>query len=1334
MIPAKAKVNIYRSSTNGFVFEFVQPDGSNFDLSLFEKVEAVLFRRKDRFNPIESFDMQVIDNVASVSFTPEKTEELFLANSYSFEIRMYDSETSFLVYVAVDLEFLDVFEPDGKVHGATVIVDENETATVTITESSVFAALAQNAAQQSQELFDELELIRDELQPIIDNQTELISLSQVEGLDILADKIADVEIVADNVANVVSVGENIGAVTDVQNIITELLAVHEKLTEVQTVADNVTNVNTVATNITAVNTAANNIQAIIDASDFASDAQKHAQETIAFQDSNNVTFDKGAKGWSEDAEASSQQAQTSATNASNSADSASTSETNASDSATASEQSRQASESAKDASQTARNESQSARDKSQEWAEQDEDVEVETGQFSSLHYARKSEEFATDASNSADSASTSETNAGNSASSASSSEQKASEWSDNDRNVPVEESPDRFSSKHWAEESESYAINAEQSEQNASTSEQNALTSEQNASTSETNASDSATSALNSKNDAETSAQNAQQSESNALDSETSASQSETSASTSASNALDSETNASASEQKASEWADNDRNVPVESNPDKFSAKHWAEESQESAETFETVEEQISGATEKTTPPVDEDQLGLVDSEDGGVLKKLSWQSVKQTLSNIFVNISDVVDNLTSTDTDKPLSANQGRILNNNNEDTQSELTDFKNEKGSDSGLAPLDNQGYVPIYHTNPSVRSSKVVNTIADRDAIDTDQRYEGFRVHVIDATADETVNEGNAGYILKAGLTNNDWVKNYENEALDVDSSDDIPEGEQNLYRSPADKDKLDGIESGAEVNQTDEEIKIQYENNDDTNAYTDAEKTKLGGIESGAEVNVDTNLSEGGTGNERTIESSTGENVQISTASSENAGYMSTDDKDKLDGVESGAEVNQTDTEIKTQYESNDDTNAFTDVEKSKLGGIESGAEVNIDTNLSEGGTGNSRTIISSTGGNVTISTATSTNAGYMSTSDKSKLDDIESGAEVNVDTDLGITGTGNSRTITSSTGDNVSIPTGTTSNAGFISIEDKTKLNGIESGAEVNQSDSEIKTQYENNTNTNAFTDVEKSKLGGIESGAEVNVGDSFNNSGDYSGLRARSTTIGDVGGVPSGRTITINGNSQSLSSNRTWSVGTITGVSAGTGLTGGGSSGDVTLNISNPFNPSGSYSGLRAQSTTKSDVGLSNVDNTSDMDKPVSSAQQSALDDKASLSALGSMSAQDSDDVDITGGKAVLQTVKSEEYTVSVPANTPTEVLDLGGAEVEDRRFGMLFVRDNGGARRSGQLTFSKVTDSGSANVVTSGSGTLGYTFSTSGTSIRIEQASSRTVRVTIIYFVKGTV
>lgn len=51
--------------------------------------------------------------------------------------------------------------------------------------------------------------------------------------------------------------------------------------------------------------------------------------------------------------------------------------------------------------------------------------------------------------------------------------------------------------------------------------------------------------------------------------------------------------------------------------------------------------------------------------------------------------------------------------------------------------------------------------------------------------------------------------------------------------------------------------------------------------------------------------------------------------------------------------------------------------------------------------------------------------------------------------------------------------------DKTKLNGIETGATADQTAGEIKTAYESNTNTNAYTDSEKTKLTGIETGADV---------------------------------------------------------------------------------------------------------------------------------------------------------------------------------------------------------------------------------------------------------------
>jgi hypothetical protein len=55
--------------------------------------------------------------------------------------------------------------------------------------------------------------------------------------------------------------------------------------------------------------------------------------------------------------------------------------------------------------------------------------------------------------------------------------------------------------------------------------------------------------------------------------------------------------------------------------------------------------------------------------------------------------------------------------------------------------------------------------------------------------------------------------------------------------------------------------------------------------------------------------------------------------------------------------------------------------------------------------------------------------------------------------------------------------GAFADGDKTKLDGIESGATADQTAGEIKTAYESNANTNAFTDAEKTKLSGVETGA-----------------------------------------------------------------------------------------------------------------------------------------------------------------------------------------------------------------------------------------------------------------
>lgn len=99
----------------------------------------------------------------------------------------------------------------------------------------------------------------------------------------------------------------------------------------------------------------------------------------------------------------------------------------------------------------------------------------------------------------------------------------------------------------------------------------------------------------------------------------------------------------------------------------------------------------------------------------------------------------------------------------------------------------------------------------------------------------------------------------------------------------------------------------------------------------------------------------------------------------------------------------------------------------------------------------TGTAVTFPAVDSTNAGLMTPTMLSKLNGIAASAEVNVIETVSIqdedSGGNMSITLLSPSGKNVTIPLATTSQSGLISHSDKTKLNGIASGAEVNvQSD------------------------------------------------------------------------------------------------------------------------------------------------------------------------------------------------------------------------------------------------------------------------------------------------
>jgi hypothetical protein len=86
--------------------------------------------------------------------------------------------------------------------------------------------------------------------------------------------------------------------------------------------------------------------------------------------------------------------------------------------------------------------------------------------------------------------------------------------------------------------------------------------------------------------------------------------------------------------------------------------------------------------------------------------------------------------------------------------------------------------------------------------------------------------------------------------------------------------------------------------------------------------------------------------------------------------------------------------------------------------------------------------ISITAATTGAAGSMSAADKTKLDGIQAGAQVNVGTNLSKSSSTTDVSLNSSTGSGVSIGTVTTLVAGVMTAADKSKLDGIAPGSQV----------------------------------------------------------------------------------------------------------------------------------------------------------------------------------------------------------------------------------------------------------------------------------------------------
>jgi len=179
------------------------------------------------------------------------------------------------------------------------------------------------------------------------------------------------------------------------------------------------------------------------------------------------------------------------------------------------------------------------------------------------------------------------------------------------------------------------------------------------------------------------------------------------------------------------------------------------------------------------------------------------------------------------------------------------------------------------------------------------------------------------------------------------------------------------------------------------------------------------------------------------ISITAATTSAAGSMSAADKTKLDGIQAGAEVNVNadwnassgDAQILnkptlgTAAGLNVGTGAGNVVQldgTGKLPAVDGSALTGLPPGITDlGYSASTRLLTSSTGTDVTLPLATTTDAGLMASADKSKLDGIAAGAQVNVATDLSYTAS--TRLLESSTGTDVTLPLFATNstNAGLV---------------------------------------------------------------------------------------------------------------------------------------------------------------------------------------------------------------------------------------------------------------------------------------------------------------------
>ena len=180
----------------------------------------------------------------------------------------------------------------------------------------------------------------------------------------------------------------------------------------------------------------------------------------------------------------------------------------------------------------------------------------------------------------------------------------------------------------------------------------------------------------------------------------------------------------------------------------------------------------------------------------------------------------------------------------------------------------------------------------------------------------------------------------------------------------------------------------------------------------------------------------VTSDTGTDATIPLADGTNAGLFSAAEKSKLNAIEASATADQIASEVVSSASGNLlSTNVQSALEELQgdIDGLESATNnLTITHNASD------VDIAIEDGADIVLNAATTSLAGAMTSEDKTKLDGVAAGAEVNVDTTITVVEGATTVAINSSTGGDDSIQAATQSLAGVMTAADKTILDNLNS--------------------------------------------------------------------------------------------------------------------------------------------------------------------------------------------------------------------------------------------------------------------------------------------------------